>query len=585
MAKDNITLIVSAKDLASGVLGRVKASTVALGVVVGNLASKSAAALMNGMRGMVNGVLEAERANVMLDASLRGAGQYTPQLAKQYRDLASAIQNETAASDEAVKANIAQLVTLGVSADKMGDAVRAVQSLTAVGRDGALAMVAVARAMDGDISAFERFSPEVRQAATLAEKYAAANRMLSAGYAQQQANLKTVGGAWEALKGRMGDAVEDMGNAITQGLRLGKTLDDAQSAVGRFLQSDSWKAFTDRLAAGAGHVADIAKAMDTAGGAEEVARDLGNVILAALKDGADYLGKQIRGALGAGKVAAAGKYWGGATSGMSAKDVATGGLLGSVPFVGPLLAAKFLRGKFSHDKGVESLDDADAEGGEGGNLAAALKRLSETVNKRVQSHNATAGSENNGERLARKQEKELLDIQKALQRERLQKEAELAEENIRAATKLKIKTLEEQIEAAADRERRAKERIAKTEERRANALQQGVGGFVNDRNEKREKKKDIARDIEKTERWVDDKERRMKNGTKLSPKTLQELVDKKDWLQFAKGKVKLNGAANAAEAEKTMQRQLEAQKEKIQQNMLNELKAIKTTLKQALTVD
>lgn len=68
-------------------------------------------------------------------------------------------------------------------------------------------------------------------------------------------------------------------------------------------------------------------------------------------------------------------------------------------------------------------------------------------------------------------------------------------------------------------------------------MQQGFGGFVADRNEKRDKKRQTAREIEKTEKWVDDKERRIKNGTRLSPQTMQELVDKKDWLQMAKGQI------------------------------------------------
>ena len=147
MSKDNIKLPLSAKDLASGVIGRVRMSTIALGTAVGNLATKMLTGAINGIRGWINEALEAEKANVMLDAALRGVGSYTPELSKRFRDLAGAIQDETGASDEAVKANIAQLTTMGVAADQMDRAARAVQALASLGRDGAQSMVAVARAL------------------------------------------------------------------------------------------------------------------------------------------------------------------------------------------------------------------------------------------------------------------------------------------------------------------------------------------------------------------------------------------------------------------------------------------------------
>ena len=78
MSKDNIKLPLSAKDLASGVIGRVRMSTIALGTAVGNLATKMLTGAINGTRGWTNAALEAEKANVMLDAALRGVGSYTP---------------------------------------------------------------------------------------------------------------------------------------------------------------------------------------------------------------------------------------------------------------------------------------------------------------------------------------------------------------------------------------------------------------------------------------------------------------------------------------------------------------------------
>ena len=96
---------------------------------------------------------------------------------------------------------------------------------------------------------FQRMIPALRNAKTEEEKVAAVNKVLAAGYEQQKANLNTVGGAWEALKGRIGDAREDIIGAVFDGLKLGQTFDSMQAAVGRFL--GQFKDFTERLKSGA----------------------------------------------------------------------------------------------------------------------------------------------------------------------------------------------------------------------------------------------------------------------------------------------------------------------------------------------
>jgi len=93
MATDSIKIHIGAKDTASAIIQGVQARTVALGVAVGNLASKMAVGMVNAFRSMISAALESEKANVNLDAALRGLGQYTPELSKQYRDLASAIKD------------------------------------------------------------------------------------------------------------------------------------------------------------------------------------------------------------------------------------------------------------------------------------------------------------------------------------------------------------------------------------------------------------------------------------------------------------------------------------------------------------
>lgn len=331
MAKNHsIKCTISAKDGASAVFKRVSASTIAFGVAAGSFISKGITGAINGMRSMVNEALQAESANVMLDAALRGVGTYTPELARQFRDLAGAIQDETGTSDEAVKANIALLTSMGVVSGKMGVAARSTQALASLNIEGSMAAKAVARAIDGDITGFERLAPAVRLATTTEEKYAAANQLIAAGYAQQEAKLQTVGGAWEALKGRIGDATEDIIGAIFQGAKLGTTFNEMQASVGKFLSSSTFKGFTDKLRDGAGYVREIVTAMSADGGTKEVVSAMGNVILAALKDGADYVGAKIKEAFGQNKrdefdprLAGASRFWGALSGGAGVSGAIT----------------------------------------------------------------------------------------------------------------------------------------------------------------------------------------------------------------------------------------------------------------------
>jgi hypothetical protein len=294
-----LTFTIGARDMATKVLKGVGSAIRDTFVFAGgNLLAGGIVKVFNGMRSLVDMTLEAEAANTALDSSLRGLGIYTPKLAKQFNDLASAIQNETGVSDEATKRNIAQLLTLGVMPEKIGFAARAIQGLTAVGRDNQSAMLAVGKMLEGDLSGFERLSPAVKNATTDTEKFAAIQKMLAGGYEQQQANLQTVGGAWEALKGRIGDAIESIGLAIIDGAGLGKTFGDMQAKVGAFLEGSQWNEFLKSIESGAKFAKEIGDALVNQGGIKESFTALGDLIKAAFIEGANAAGEAFKKSLG-----------------------------------------------------------------------------------------------------------------------------------------------------------------------------------------------------------------------------------------------------------------------------------------------
>lgn len=566
--KHNVGATISAKDLASGVIQKVSARTVALGVAVGNLASKMISGAVNGVRRWIDEALEAERANVMLDAALRGTGQYTDELARRMKDLAGAIQDETGASDEAVKANIAMLTTMGVTTDKMGEAARAVQALSALNFEGSQAAKAVALAMNGNMLGFQRMIPALRNAKTETEKVEAVNKVLAAGYAQQKANLNTVGGAWEALKGRIGDAREDIVGAIFEGLALGKTFDGMQAAVGRFLKSDTFQDFTERLKSGASYVKQIVKAMSVKGGTKEVLANMANVILAALKDGAEYIGVKILNAFDKTK----------SIFGESRVKIAV------MAGTDEAEARKTVYGNQAEYKG--------------GNLDAALKAFSQTVEENVKEYEKLHDTAEDEAELARKSlesenerlelsERTFLSAKAAAEKDKAildqkNKKAEAEEKLARLAEE--IKSTEDAIAAAADRERSAREEIATAEEKRAEMLKQSISDWIAAQQEEEKGQEAVAKQNAKDSRRADRLRGKQDRGVRLSERD-------RDWLnKFDKRNLELRegGPLNAeAMAAIAREQQIAWQKniEELQRKQTAVTEEIRDYLKEAVEVD
>jgi hypothetical protein len=556
---------------------------VALGVAVGNLASKMIAGAVNGVRRWIDEALEAERANVMLDAALRGTGQYTDALSRKMKDLAGAIQDETGASDEAVKANIAMLTTMGVTTDKMGEAARAVQALKALNFEGSMAAKAVALAMEGNMLGFQRMIPALRNAKTEAEKVAAVNKVLAAGYEQQKANLQTVGGAWEALKGRIGDAREDIVGAIFEGLKLGQTFDSMQAAVGRFLQSDTFNDFTERLKSAAAHVRQIVDAMNTEGGTKEVLAAMANVILAALKDGADYVGAKISEAFGkkldsfAPRLASAARFWRAKSGGAS---------------WGEAIRAYGMDEPHGGTKGGGNLDAALSK------LTAVIERRTKTVQDTGDAQEALHDRAKDEDELAREilesenkrlevSERAFLDEKAAAERdkkilEKKKKKAEAEEKLARLAEE--IKSTEDAIYAAADRERSAREEIATAEEKRAEMLKQSISDWIAAQQEEEKRQEDVEKQNAKDRKRARRLRYKQDRGVRLSERDRDWLnkFDKRD-LELREGGP-LNAEAMAAQAR---DQQIAWQKniEELQRKQTAVTEEIRDYLKEAVEVN
>jgi len=172
-----------------------------------------------------------EKAEKSAADAFRAYGEEVTNNVANVKKFAAAIQDETGVGDENIISMAARLKLLGVSTDQLEDAVKGTIALASAGvkEEAAIKMIAMARA--GDYNMLKRYIPALRSTNDATEQAAILQDFLTKGYAIQAGQLDTVAGRWNALKGRVGDAMEAIGGAIAGNGQLKKSLDDAGEAV------------------------------------------------------------------------------------------------------------------------------------------------------------------------------------------------------------------------------------------------------------------------------------------------------------------------------------------------------------------
>ena len=178
-------------------------------------AAAGAALIAFGVKAM-NAFKVQETAERRLISALETHGEVADDLMPKLKALASAIQDQTGVADEQTLANMALMKTLGIETDKLGAAAKGVIALTAAGMGQAQASRAMAAAADGDYLMLTRYIPALKTASDETKKAALLNDFLSKSYDAQKKNLNSTEGAWVALKGRVGDFMEAVGEAINK---------------------------------------------------------------------------------------------------------------------------------------------------------------------------------------------------------------------------------------------------------------------------------------------------------------------------------------------------------------------------------
>lgn len=297
MSEKSITIILRARNAMAAGLSKARDSVMAFGqsaVRIGAFFVKGFLAAGAAVAGFaakaISAYSEQEAAGRALVGALNAQGEAGEALLPYFRKIASAIQDQTGADDDAVIAGMAKMRMLGVQTSKLGEAAKAVIALKGVGLEEAAAQKAVAMAMQGSYDMLNRYVPALRSATSESEKAQIVNDLFAKGYDQQAQQLDTVAGQWGLLKGRIGDAWEEIGAAIAQNDQLMSVLKRASEAVKQFgIRVSEW-------VEGGGVIRMIAGFKLFYNEASHIFRLIGNtasITWAAMGDGADTVVNNI----------------------------------------------------------------------------------------------------------------------------------------------------------------------------------------------------------------------------------------------------------------------------------------------------
>ena len=428
-----------------------------------------------------------------------------------------------------------------------------------------MAARAVAHAIDGDLEAFNRLSPAVRNATTDQEKALAINALVASGFEQQQANLRTVGGAWSALQGRMGDFREAVIGAVFEGLKLGNTFNDAQAKVGAFLKSDSFNSLTERIR----EMAALAKDIFTAstGDFGGTMKAIGQVIFAALSDGADVAAEKIASALGVSKTKTA-ETWHNDPIARGARWL--GGFVGSR---GSTAEASAQANKKYDETSKQNKLPAAID-----NLKKTIASINSRKNESTQSSTASAPMSKPQEQA---QKQQLISDEKIKEL----KEEQVAAEGRKLWVDNEIERIKKDIKQLNDDEKYYTDQAADYAKRRAELAKKSIAEFVGEQVKDAKTQKDREKSDKQSEKEYARLKQKNKNTTKVSEKDriAMEAFEQRGKLNRGLAKKQAEALQEAERAKKLVEDR-EKELHTLQKEQRDLLKEIKDKIGESLEV-
>jgi len=211
-------ILLQLRDQVTGTLGGVQKGLLKFKDNIDG-ASRTARRGLLGLAAAVGAVayksMEQEKADRKLKDALIGAGDASTETYDRMKDLAAGLQKVTVYGDEATQGMIANALNLGITADKMDDAIEGAIGLAeALEMDLATALRYTALAMQGEFTVLQRYVPALRQTEDPTEKLAIVTELMAKGFHQAKGRAEGLEGSLIRLKNTFGDLLETLGQQI-----------------------------------------------------------------------------------------------------------------------------------------------------------------------------------------------------------------------------------------------------------------------------------------------------------------------------------------------------------------------------------
>jgi len=158
---------------------------------------------------------EEERVTTKLREAHRAYGEEIEKNIAREKKFAAVQQELTGIDDEKIVSGMAAMRMLGVHTDALEDATRAMIGFMYAGMDENEAALRTAKVYDGNYDRLNKIIPALQHATSETQKAAIVNAFLTRNYQQQQAQVKTLGGAWESFKNAVSDSMEEVGKRLS----------------------------------------------------------------------------------------------------------------------------------------------------------------------------------------------------------------------------------------------------------------------------------------------------------------------------------------------------------------------------------
>jgi hypothetical protein len=238
--------------------------------IAGNIAKAAAAYLsFQGVirlgKAVVSAFTQQQDAVQNLTSALQSHGADVAKLLPLYQQFAARIQDLTGKGDEATLSLIAQLTNYGVMQSQIPRATQMVIGLSkAFKLEEDAAAKLTAQVLQGNFSMVGRYIPATKSAATETEKLRIVMDAAAAGFKQQEAALNTVSGRWMELKGRVGDALEEIGAGAAGTNTMADAIKNLSETIKELTASGDLQDFGRQAADSIGPVAKLMGWMNTA---------------------------------------------------------------------------------------------------------------------------------------------------------------------------------------------------------------------------------------------------------------------------------------------------------------------------------